>query len=125
MPSAHAETLPTPDDCHTAGIYFLFADDGELLYIGSSTLISERLKQHRAAGKIRFSHYCAIEMRDIPFGCFGEHIMRFIEAAYIDALTPPMNERFWAVEPELAELRNAIDEAWKPYRIVTPALEAA
>lgn len=86
------------------GVYFLFAGDGGLLYVGRSVDIHYRLDCHQKSGK-DFHLFGCIEVPD-------EHA-RGAEAAYIDALDPCLNQK-----PELAcvrwlpDLTKAIKRRW-------------
>lgn len=66
------------------GVYFLFAADGGMLYVGKSVNIEYRLLQHERAGKA-FGFFGCIEVPDA--------LMSGVECAYIDALEPCQNGR--------------------------------
>jgi hypothetical protein len=66
-----------------AGVYFLFNDDWELVYVGQSADIEKRLTQHRKGLAWAFHGATAVP---------GD-LMSRIESAYIDALRPPLNQR--------------------------------
>lgn len=65
-----------------SGVYFLFAADGGMLYVGRAADIDYRLFQHRKSGK-DFQMFGCIEVPD--------HMVRGVESAYIEALDPCLN----------------------------------
>jgi hypothetical protein len=71
------------------GIYMLFAEDGELLYIGQSLNVGYRVVQHKwAADRKERMPFAEFSMLDVPSG-----LMRHIECAHIHALSPSENHR--------------------------------
>jgi len=75
------------DDVTTleSGIYFLYAIDGELLYIGRSVCIQNRVVDHVWARRISFTHVSWVEVPN--------YIVGGVEEAYIANLLPPCNVR--------------------------------
>lgn len=88
---------PHPVD---AGVYFMFAEDGQLTYIGQSLGIAYRLTQHYWAGR-KCETFGALA---VPWDLF-----RPIETAYIHALTPPLNRQY--LRPEYPDLHKQMVEA--------------
>jgi hypothetical protein len=89
-----------------SGVYFMFADDGQLIYVGQSLGIAYRLTQHYWGGR-----KCAL------FGAVAVpgDLMHAVETAYIDALRPPLNRKFdRPAYPDLhAQMVEAIQAAWE------------
>lgn len=80
---SRAEILATaaaPGPC----VYFLFGDRGEILYIGQSIRILDRIRSHQV-GAFRFSDF-----RLVP--C-PERDLLVMEALYIREYSPPHNGR--------------------------------
>lgn len=66
------------------GVYFLWRDD-ELLYVGQSILVGERLNQHERAGQIPFTHHTCLRV--------NYDQLDTVEYDYIEHLTPPYNKQ--------------------------------
>jgi hypothetical protein len=66
------------------GIYFLF-DGDELVYVGQSVYITERIRQH-IRKRTPFTHFGSI---DVPWS-----LSLSVEIAYIHALRPRLNRRY-------------------------------
>jgi hypothetical protein len=90
-----------------AGVYFMFAPDAQLLYVGQSLGIAYRLSQHFWRGR-KCAHFGAVA---VP----GD-LMLPVETAYIHALTPPLNRLYKTPPyPDMHEkMVKAIQEAWEP-----------
>jgi hypothetical protein len=97
MPIQEYGEVPTAQ----SGVYFLFAHDGEMLYIGKAISIHYRLSQHARAGR-EFTHFGCLE---VPAG-----LVAGIEAAYIEAIRPGENMK---LEPTRWEHHGAMVEAIK------------
>lgn len=78
---ACGEPLPIDGIHDPSGVYFLIEGD-EVVYVGMSRRVGERIRQHYCAGR-RFSRMAFIEVPD--------EALRKIEAHYIHALNPPWN----------------------------------
>ncbi len=96
-----------------SGVYFLFAPDGGMTYIGQSLSIGYRLRQH-ALGR-DFSH----------FGCIAvpDNMLNGVEGAYIEALDPAENRMAVTgmVPAWRAEMVEAIRDRWQLVRRWAPA----
>lgn len=111
MPIQEYGKVPTAQ----SGIYFLFAHDGEMLYIGKAVSIAHRLLQHTRSGK-EFTH----------FGCLAvpDDLVAGIEAAYIEAIRPGENRKLEPVRWEhRAAMVDAIRKRWadverRPARVI-------
>lgn len=69
-----------------SGVYFMFAPDDELIYIGLSLGIQYRMVQHFWAGR-KCACYGAVYMPPGP-------LLLAVETAYIHALKPPLNLKY-------------------------------
>ena len=91
------------------GIYMLFAEDGELLYIGQSLNVGYRVVQHKwAVGRGERMPFAEFTMLDVPVV-----LMRHVECAHIHALSPPENSLprpDWEHHDHLVRL---IKQAWE------------
>ncbi len=67
------------------GIYFLWAADGSLLYVGMTNTPEQRFKAHWKRG-LRWVEYGFLEMR--------YELCKPVESAYIYALRPPVNRMY-------------------------------
>lgn len=65
-----------------SGVYLLFSADGDLVYVGQSEYVGQRIQQHRASGR-KFATFAWVE---VPSG-----LLQAVEAAYIHALRPTQN----------------------------------
>jgi hypothetical protein len=75
------------------GVYFLFNELGQLLYVGRTTDLHRRLVRHRERGELAFSKFAFIECPD-P----AERVR--LEADYIRIYSPPHNSiRYGAPSP--------------------------
>ena len=92
-----------------SGIYMLFAEDGELLYVGQSLNVGYRVVQHFWAAKRKQRRaFVEFSMLDVP-----QELMRHIECAHIHALSPPENTKprpDWAHHDLLVSL---VKKAWE------------
>jgi excinuclease UvrABC nuclease subunit len=90
------------------GVYVLWKES-QLLYVGSSLNVQNRIAQHVWAGKIPFTGYSVVEVND-------ERILLMLEAienAYIEALEPPFNLRKKGIRiRDEAKMARAIKAAW-------------
>lgn len=68
-----------------SGLYFLLCDD-EVLYVGKSVEIMRRMNQHKAKGWPFNRYWC--------FGGIPELYIEHVEAFYIYAFEPPLNEKY-------------------------------
>lgn len=66
------------------GVYFLWSELGQLLYVGMSTKIFVRIGEHARAGRIPFAHVTCID-------CHDSSHRADLETAYIRAFQPPFN----------------------------------
>lgn len=99
-----------------SGIYFLFAEDGEMLCIGKAVSIAHRLWQHFVVSEKDFSHFGCL---DVP-----SELVAGVEAAYIEALRPSQNRKLepsrWASHAAMVE---AVRSRWadverQPARVI-------
>ncbi|AQH05824.1 hypothetical protein A9R05_43220 (plasmid) [Burkholderia sp. KK1] len=89
-----ADGIPLPDlfaisrpmsVIRTPGVYFLFDDDGHLLYIGQSVDVPYRVRDHlRGLKEARFTRVAAVS---VP-----ENELLSVERKYIDLYAPPFNK---------------------------------
>lgn len=89
-----------------SGVYFLWAADGGLEYIGHSVDTHYRMNQHAWAERIPFVAYSALPV-DCPDTVL-EFALPCFEANYIKALMPPHNSR-WS--PAALSSAKGMDEA--------------
>lgn len=66
-----------------SGVYFLYDRDGDLLYVGMSVAIQNRIVAHCRQWLIPFTHVSWILVH--------EYVMERLEASYIHNLLPPYN----------------------------------
>jgi hypothetical protein len=69
-----------------SGVYFLWGAEWDLCYVGMSTNIQYRMSQHVKARRIPFRYVTHIPM--------PTDIAKIIERVYIEALTPPHNQKY-------------------------------
>lgn len=98
------------DAPRSAGVYFLWAGETGLDYIGCSGDVLYRLAQHRWAGRIAFDSFSVIEVDPNPFPF--DLCAPTIERAYIEALEPPLNTLKAATT--LRTMVMEIRRAWVP-----------
>jgi hypothetical protein len=106
-----ADTIPAgeyPPQGEFSGIYMLFANDAQLLYVGRSVGVGYRNVQHvwaaRRGERLPFTQYSAVE---VPW-----ELLDGLEVAHIHALTPPENclpRVSWDRHDEAVKL---IQQAW-------------
>lgn len=98
---AHLDDAP-----QEAGIYALCGPQGQVLYIGQSTCLFDRLWAHRIRGRVKFQHF---SYRLVP-----GHALDAVESAHIEALNPPQNRQlrgsWWGWHQEMV---RAIRRGWE------------
>lgn len=83
-PSADAVVYRRGAGPSVPGLYLLWHDDS-LVYVGLSVDVCQRLAAHQRARRIPFSAFSVVEL--------PVDVLPFVEAAYIDALAPPFNQK--------------------------------
>lgn len=119
MPLAWGGYIIRPDDekfsdvysaPQDSGIYGWYSSTGDLVYIGKSVNIAERLIAHKRSTSFMWSRPCFYSYRTIP-----EQWILGAEAAHIDALWPLENHQagrsHWAWRKQMAA---AIEQIWAP-----------
>ena len=81
-----------------SGLYFLLIND-EIVYVGKSVEIMRRLNQHKNKGWSFNKYWC--------FGGLPELYIEHVEAFYIHAFEPPLNEKYPIPHPVIAPLIKA------------------
>ena len=69
-------------------VYFLFNENKDLIYIGKSTKLKNRLMSHFYAIKMDISHYCFIKPSDMGW---PDEAIHHMEKICINRHKPPMN----------------------------------
>lgn len=97
------ERFAPPPKGVECGVYFLF-DADQLVYIGQSVYVGQRLYQHHLAGR-SFTHF--------GFVAVPGDLIHGVEIAYIHALRPPLNRTIEApMYMQHDKIVAAISERW-------------
>jgi len=89
-----------------AGIYFLIHNDS-IVYVGKSVEIMRRLNQHREKGWVFNQYWC--------FGGIPELYIEHVEAFYIYALAPPLNEKYPILHKVIEPIVRLARDGLLPY----------
>jgi hypothetical protein len=73
-----------------SGIYFLFKDDGKLLYVGKSTKLRERLRIH-VKGNDRYTGNFSFLIKYIKIIIYRENELHALETSFIEEFKPMFN----------------------------------
>jgi len=80
----------TFDKCRLCGVYALLDDNREVLYIGSSRNITQRIHQHTRMSLIPFSQWAILAERDVSI---TDEDLESTEAFYIWTYKPLHNKK--------------------------------